>query len=346
MRLKSHYQMDRKMTHESLYRGDLIEVKSPSDILATLDNAGTLDNLPFMPEMAAHCGRRFKVSSRADKICDTVNYSGSRRIPDAVMLDDLRCDGSEHDGCQAECRLFWKEAWLKKVSPDTPAPPPFSSADVQALLERAMHNTRSRVEKGGKTQTLYRCQNTDIPHYSDLLSVWDPRPYVREFTTGNVEFSRFVRVSTRAAVTEPLRKLGYVPTIHLPGTALPDDTFEPLNLLAGELVRVKSREEIAKTLTPDGRNKGLWFDKEMMQFCGKEFRVHRRVECFVNEQDGRLVRPKIPSVILKGAVCSGDLSSCRWLCQRAIYSFWRECWLERVEPAAQSAPKVKQAVEG
>jgi len=27
---------------------------------------------------------------------------------------------------------------------------------------------------------------------------------------------------------------------------------------------VKSKEEIAKTLTPDGRNKGLWFDREML----------------------------------------------------------------------------------
>ena len=32
-----------------------------------------------------------------------------------MLLEDLRCDGSAHDGCQAECRVFWKEAWLKRV---------------------------------------------------------------------------------------------------------------------------------------------------------------------------------------------------------------------------------------
>lgn len=323
------------MTHQSLYRGDLVEVRSPSEILATLDESGTLAGLPFMPEMVAYCGRRFGVKRRADKICDTVNYTGSRRIPDTVLLDDLRCDGSGHDGCQAECRLFWKEVWLRKVTGDEPSPPPFPASDVQALIERASLIAQSTVKKNAKAETRYRCQNTDIPHYSGYLSVWDPRPYVREYVTGSVSFSHFLLVTSRAAITEPLRKLGFVPEIHLPGTASRGQEFEPLNLKPGELVRVKSKEQIAKTLTPDGRNKGLWFDREMIPYCGKVFRVRQRVERFVNERDGRLLTPKIPAVTLEGAVCSGDHSTCRWLCPRAIYTFWRECWLERVESATQ-----------
>ena len=121
-----------------------------------------------MPEMVAYCGRRFTVDRRADKICDRVNYTGSWRIPDAVMLTDLRCDGSWHDGCQAECRIFWKGAWLHKVAPDVPPMPPFSPSDVEALLERASWVIRARAEKDGKVGTRYRCQNTDIPLYSEL----------------------------------------------------------------------------------------------------------------------------------------------------------------------------------
>src|SRR4051794_26503623 len=68
-----------------LHRGELVEVKSPSEILATLDAEGRCDGLPFMPEMVQFCGRRFQVRARADKVCDTVNYSGSRRLPDGVM---------------------------------------------------------------------------------------------------------------------------------------------------------------------------------------------------------------------------------------------------------------------
>src|SRR5262245_56605818 len=131
------------MTDEKLYRGDLVEVRGPAEILGTLDEDGTMDGLPFMPEMVGYCGRRFTVSSRADKICDTVNYTGSRRVPNAVLLEDLRCSGSGHDGCQAECRIFWKEAWLRKAGPDASPARPFPAADGQALLERASRGVSS-----------------------------------------------------------------------------------------------------------------------------------------------------------------------------------------------------------
>jgi hypothetical protein len=246
------------------------------------------------------------------------------------MLEDLRCDGSGHDGCQAECRFFWKEAWLRKLAPDAPPTPPFAPSDTHALLERAARGTRSRDQEDGKVGMLYRCQNTDIPQYSEYLNVWDPRPYLREYTSGNVSLSRFVQVTSRAAITEPLRKLGYIPEIHLPGSAAPSDKFEPLNLLPGELARVKSKEEIAKTLTPDGRHKGMWFDREMMPYCGGVYRVRQRIERFINERDGKLLVLKNQPVTLEGVVCSGNNSICRWMCPREIYPFWHECWLERV----------------
>ena len=36
---------------------DWVIVKSPAEILATLDTDGMLDGLPFMPEMLELCGR-------------------------------------------------------------------------------------------------------------------------------------------------------------------------------------------------------------------------------------------------------------------------------------------------
>ena len=41
----------------SFKAGDLIEVRSAAEILATLDERGELENLPFMPEMLKFCGR-------------------------------------------------------------------------------------------------------------------------------------------------------------------------------------------------------------------------------------------------------------------------------------------------
>ena len=82
--------------------GDVVEVKSPSEIFATLDG-DAIDHMPFMAEMLAHAGRRYTVSRRVDNICDTVTSTGSRRMESTVYLDDLRCDGSAHGGCQAAC---------------------------------------------------------------------------------------------------------------------------------------------------------------------------------------------------------------------------------------------------
>src|SRR6267378_7523002 len=96
--------------------GDLVEVRHPAEILSTLDEQCALEGLPFMPEMLQFCGKRFRVYRRADKTCDTINNAGLRRLKNCVHLEDLRCGGEAHGGCQARCLLFWKEAWLKRSS--------------------------------------------------------------------------------------------------------------------------------------------------------------------------------------------------------------------------------------
>ncbi len=322
------------MSRRELRRGDLVEVKGPSEILATLDERGDLDGLPFMPEMAAYCGGRFSVLARADKVCDTVTFSGSRRLPASVLLEDLRCDGGGHDGCQAECRLFWKEEWLKRVPPDAPRALPFAETDRAALVERASRHTRSTTRVDAADVVRYRCQATEFPKYTQHLRTFDPRPYVRELTSGNVPLGRFVRIMARAVVEEPQKKLRLLPAVYLAGPAKKGDTFETLNLQVGELVRVKSKEEIAKTLDARGMNKGLRFDREMLPFCGQVFRVRRRVERFIDEPKSVMVVLKNEALLLTGAFCTGELNPARWLCPRGIYAFWRECWLERVDAAS------------
>ena len=96
-----------------LTHGQLVEVRSAQEITATLDADGKLDGVPFMPEMAIHCGRAFRIFRRADITC--VEGHGLRRMNSTVFLEDVRCDGSAHDGCQRSCLIFWKEAWLKPV---------------------------------------------------------------------------------------------------------------------------------------------------------------------------------------------------------------------------------------
>src|SRR3954468_21374590 len=108
------------MVHRGLVAGDLGEVRGPGESLATLDDSGALEALPFMPEMLPYIGRRFVVDKRADKICDTIAQTVTRRPTEAVLLGDRRGDGRAHAGCQPESRLFWKERWLRPVESRRP----------------------------------------------------------------------------------------------------------------------------------------------------------------------------------------------------------------------------------
>src|SRR5689334_226152 len=96
--------------------GDKVQLRSPDEILASLDEDGALEGLPFMPEMLGYFGKEFTVEARVERACDTLDYTGVRRLRDTVVLDDLRCDGKAHAGCQARCRIYWKEAWLRPAS--------------------------------------------------------------------------------------------------------------------------------------------------------------------------------------------------------------------------------------
>jgi hypothetical protein len=314
-----------------LRAGDLVEVRAADEILQSLDERATFEGLPFMPEMVEYCGKRFEVSKRADKVCDTIKWSGCRKLPNSVLLEDLRCTGAGHDGCQAECRLFWKERWLRRVTPGD-APPASGGTEpaIAKLRELSARNAKRNATEGGTQEPLYRCQATELFNATKRLRVFDPTVYIGQYTSGNVALDRFLRVMSRAVVEEPKRKLGLMPEVFLAGTQTKAPPEVPLNLKPGEWVRVKEPAEIAKTLTPGGRNRGLWFDREMLTYCGKTLRVRQRVNRFVDDQNGKMVALKTDAVTLDGATCTGDVSMRRWFCPRLIYLYWRESWLERV----------------
>jgi hypothetical protein len=329
---------------DALRRGELVEVRPAREILATLDASGALEGVPFMPEMLPYLGRRFRVEARVERACDTIHGSGTRRMPSTVLLDDLRCDGGSHGGCQAACRLYWKEAWLRQVTDDAAAP---GSGDASARLELAQLAERNTTTSPvGTSPVVYRCQATEFFRATEPVSWRDVGSLFHEYTCRNVGLARLVRVGLRAFVTELRRKLGRLsnfPFEHRGGvSAVP----ERVALRPGDLVQVRSKDEIAETLDETGKNRGLWFDKEMVPFCGQTRRVLGRVERFIDERTGELVELKSDCFILEGVVCSGDLSDRRWFCPRAIYPWWRQAWLEKIDtprsPAARSEPPQEQ----
>jgi len=105
---------------------------------------------------------------------------------------------------------------------------------------------------------------------------------------------------------------------------------EILALQPGELVEVKSVEEILATLDGSRRHKGLLWMTGMSKYCGGRYRVHRRVERIMLEANGEL-RNMRNTVLLEGAMCDGQAFG---RCDRSCFHFWREIWLRRAPERA------------
>jgi hypothetical protein len=335
----------------NLKAGEWVEVRSRDEILATLDERGRLENLPFMPEMLQYCGQRLRVYKRADKTCDYVNGWSLRRMTNAVHLDGVRCDGSGHGGCEAGCLIFWKEAWLVRAanaacSPDAPPPSIAASPRRSGLctLETVVAACQSENATG---ETVYSCQAMELRNFTSYMSGWDPRQYVRDLRSGNLASglagdSRAERLLelmlgavqvARALIVTLFNKVqGRRHGVPYPFVAgnLTKTPVETINLQPGELVQVRSKEEIMATLDNQNRNRGLWFDVEMLPYCGGIYRVLRRVNRIIDEKSGKMLNMKYPCIVLEGVVCKSDFHR---LCPRAIYAYWRENWLRRANDA-------------
>jgi hypothetical protein len=343
-----------------MHVGEWVEVRSKQEILQTLDESGRLDGMPFMPQMFEYCGKRFKVHKSAHKTCDHVYTVASRSIGDAVHLN-LRCDGQAYGGCEHRCLLFWKEAWLKPVSTDGSLTSRDNTcrdeqaAGSAACTDEDVWKATRRNGRLGKIDenTEFCCQGTLLPEFTKPLPWWNPAQYVQDVASGNVSLTEVVRGGIYVLfgrrfgrifpflpkVYNAFQKLtGGMPTPVRRGR-IPLNQPEPvanLNLQPGEIVRVKSHEEILVTINTRNKNRGLSFDNEMVPYCGGTYRVVARVERFLDEKTGRLKSVKTPAIILEGTTCQSRFSKCRMFCPRSIYGWWREIWLERVEEAGKS----------
>jgi hypothetical protein len=361
--------------------GDWAQVRSREEILATLDEQGRVDGMPFMPEMLSYCGKTLPVFKRAHKTCDTIKYSGTRKVERAVHLLESRCDGSAHGGCEAACSLYWNEAWLKPLTPPgataqlpriEPAPQRASGCSMQQLMAATQQG--HDPEKGPR----YACQITELLNASGPLSAYDPRQYIEDYRSGNVDLATLLRGAVyRVGVFvvrrgERLgRKMGLgdalakalmacydalqrvlpngVPFPRRQGTipkGQPTPHLPIGQLRPGSRVRVKSYPEILATLDSDNKTRGMYFDAEHVPYCGKEFPVRSLVNQIIDERTGYMLRFKSPSIILDGVYCQGTFSDHRMFCPRAIYPYWRPVWLEPVqcEPVEGDAAAKKDRV--
>lgn len=160
------------------------------------------------------------------------------------------------------------------------------------------------------------CQIHSLDRMSEPLgkveTAWKVRHRLKRIARRRLRYiSNWIRSMTRKRNT-------------MSGTAV---SLLEASLQAGDLVRVRSKEEIEATLDRWNRLKGCDIMEEMWVYCDTKQRVYKRVEKFLDERD-YLVKNCKGIVLLENLFCLGteDYGPC----DRSCFYFWREEWLEKI----------------
>jgi hypothetical protein len=332
-----------------LRRGDFVRVRNPEEILNTLDADGALDHLPFMPEMVQFCGKRFRVARRALTVCFS-GPEGPRAFDrgNVVTLEDIRCSGLAHDGCQKACMIFWHESWLEKLDG--------TGVENEEETTAAGLVPLSNSLKIAANSHTYFCQASELSRATSLLPSRSAKmkQWFRGLLAGNftiIEMARsfsiqlfwsirrlFWSLRGRVLGLYPwgIRRLFWAIRRHVLGSDPCGSSSSPgmsLGLRPGDWVRVKSLESIVQTLDERWRNRGLQFTLDMRRWCGRKLRVGNRLDKIVVDGTGAM-RVLRDTVCLEGVTCG-----CAYLglagCSRCELTYWREAWLEPCQPPGQ-----------
>jgi hypothetical protein len=319
------------MSRHRFRAGDRVVVRSPAEILSTLDADGTLDGLPFMPEMLEWCGKAFLVERRAEKTCVDVAppvYPNRRfAANDVVFLDGLRCDGQGHDGCGRGCKVFWKEDWLV----------PFDSVDMSAqTLGTGLDELLPRL-KTKSDESHYFCQSTQLHKATEAFpgnkKLWRLRIIGREIRNGDRSVAEILRLLLLWSGQRLLRAVHGEEWLRGPHERGPASS---LGLKPGEVVRVKGRAEMVATLDHRRSNRGLRICYEMTRYCEGHAEVRDRVDRMIDERTGEMreirdtvtlrnMRRKKLTLRPSECLCADETGDC----PRGELMYWREIWLER-----------------
>jgi hypothetical protein len=319
------------MRRGALRAGDRVIVRSPEEILSTLDADGTLHGLPFMPEMLDWCGKPSRVERRVEKTCVDVASPvyPMRRFAanDVVVLEGLRCDGHDHDGCKRSCKIFWKEDWLRRLdSVDT------STSTFRTGLDELLPRLKTKVGENH-----YFCQSTQLCKATEAFpgrkKPWMLRIVLREIRNGDRSVAEVLKLLVLWSSLRLQRVVYGKRRLRGPHKRTPSVS---LGLKPGDLVRIKSRAQIVATLNHASNNRGMGVCHEMTRYCGARAEVRDRLDRMIDERTGEM-REIRDTVILRNVcskmmtlrdsdcLCEGVLGDC----PRGELMYWREIWLER-----------------
>jgi len=167
------------------------------------------------------------------------------------------------------------------------------------------------------------CQLPSVPKFSAGLA--------ESSETSNIgRIKRMLAVPWNRHVKRWLKQVYYT-SLRLRGVSSPQKAEKHLApatpFKAGDLVRVRSGEEIKSTLDPFKELKGCAFLPDMYRYCGTQQRVLRSMQHFMDERDYKLKKVR-GVILLENVICSGTPTF--GACDRCCFLFWREEWLEKI----------------
>ena len=294
-------------TTGTLFKGDIVEVRSTA-IIATLDERASWTRCRSCPRWlpCADVASRWRLAPNASATrslravrarWSTQSCSKARAVTaraTVVAPPCVSCTGRR--GCATSI----------KARPTTvPAPRLAHWPPTKRRATRSSRSLRATRKSGGDNgePVRFRCQATQANEASTPIRsrihgrMFGPtRPATSPLAVScrhrdGAHGGDGVGQATSSRVRGPLRgatsKSGRTPTLDLRAP--------------GEWVRIKTAEEIQATLNDKGKNRGLWFDREMMRLCGQVFRVSHRVDRLIDERTGEMIELSSDCVALEGA---------------------------------------------
>jgi len=299
-----------------IYReGDLVRIKRNEEIGSTLDPASKREGCPFTTQMAEYSGKEFKIIKTVKNFFDEHECKMYKVVPPLYILEGLICDGqvkSFTQRCDHSCYLLWHEDWLEKV--DGPDANGGVADTADPYLQKGEDPTPNGPQKSEQFNS--GCQ---------LMSIKDVAEYNPWYEN---LFQSKIKLIWSAKKTLNFLKNRLLDPIGLKNGKPIATSISQDELVPGDIVRVKLREEILALLDDWGRTKGCVFTPEMFNRCGQRYRVLKQVHYFYDEVKERICRCR-DMVLLEGAVCSGQRRLFPSDCDRNCFQFWHVSWLEK-----------------
>lgn len=107
------------------------------------------------------------------------------------------------------------------------------------------------------------------------------------------------------------------------GYPLNNDEIKP-----GDIVRIRLKHEIKRTLDRSGKIGGCSFLKNQYEYCGKRYKVFKRINYFFDEKSQRILKSN-SLFLLEACNCNGDTAYVK-PCGRNCFIYWHKNWLEKV----------------